>query len=494
MTEGFRGVAREPSRPRHAVVIGGGLSGLLAARALVGHVERITVLDRDRFPGEPVHRAGVPQSHHAHGLGLRGRDVIAELFPGIQDELLAEGAELARDSVPLQVVTPAGVLPLAPLPEFIVFGRVLLEHVIRRRVAGYGQVRFRPGTEATGLRPNLSGSRVDGVHVRSRDTGERYTLGADLVVDASGRGSRAPEWLRALGCAEVPEEVISSGVGYASRYYAKPDGWPDDWQMIVVNGRAPDNRRAGLILGIDNGQWHVTLGGMVDAVPPTDDEGFLRWARDLPDPSVYEAIRVARPLGPVRGWRCPTNRLRHFERLRRWPAGFVVTGDAVCASNPIYAQGMSVAATDALVLAETLSRHDGGAGRGFAADFQRRLARNVAAPWLEASTEDLRWAGVTLRGGRRRFAIPLVQRYLDPFLRAAVRDPVLAERYYQMIMLAVPPGSLFTPAAMARIARVAIGGRLGVPVRRHGLSARSLAAVRAMPDFAPTGVRPAAQL
>lgn len=477
---------------RHAVVIGGGLAGLTAAQVLVEHFDRVTVVERDHLPDTPDHRPGVPQSHHAHGLGLRGRAAIPQLFPGIEDELLADGAELAHDSLPLQVVSPMGTLPLAPLPDVTLFGRVLLEHRIRCRVAAHGTVRFVTGTEAIGLRPAPSGCRVDGLHVRSRDTGERSTLDADLVVDASGRGSRAPTWLRELGYGEVEEEVVSSGTGYASRMYAKPDGWPDDWQMLIVNGRAPDNPRAGLVLGIDNGQWQITLSGMDGSAPPTDEEGFVGWARDLPDPSVHEAIRVARPLTPIRGWRSPTNRLRHFERMRAWPSGFVVTGDGVCATNPIYGLGMSVAATDALVLADALARHGSDVTGGFTADFRRRIARNIATPWLVSSTEDLRWPGVTLHGRSRTVGTTLVHRYLDVLLRAAVHDPVLAEMYYQMIMLVRAPRSLFGPRVMARIARVALSGNYGVPMQSHGLSDRSLAAVRAMPSFDPPATASAA--
>ncbi|GGV31294.1 hypothetical protein GCM10010182_63410 [Actinomadura cremea] len=186
------------------------------------------------------------------------------------------------------------------------------------------------------------------------------------MVDASGRRSKAPDWLRELGYGEVAEETSTSGIGYASRFYAEPDGFPGDGSGIVINGRAPDNPRSGLVLGIEKDQWHVTLGGFAGAAPPTDEAGFLQWARDLPDPTVYECIRIARPLTPIRGQRTLTNRLRHFERLTRWPSGFVATADAVCAFNPVYGRGMTVAATDALVWAsacETTPTPRAAAGR-----------------------------------------------------------------------------------------------------------------------------------
>ncbi|REF00799.1 FAD-dependent oxidoreductase [Thermomonospora umbrina] len=500
-TPGFRrDPRRAPSSARGtAVVIGSGMGGLLAARVLLDHFDRVTLLDRDRFPESPTHRSGVPQSHHAHGLLLRGREIIEELFPGIEEDLRAAGATVERDRVPFQVVSPFGPLPLTPInDEFGVYSRFLLEWQVRERLVAHSRLRLLGGTEVVGLdtggpaaRPGSA--RVTGVRVRHRgaDIGATSVLAADLVVDASGRRSKAPDWLRELGYGEVAEETITSGIGYASRFYAKPDGFPGDWSGIVVNGRAPDNPRSGLVLGIEKDQWHVTLGGFAGAAPPTDEAGFLQWARDLPDPTVYECIRIARPLTPIRGHRTLTNRLRHFERLTRWPPGFVVTADAVCAFNPIYGQGMTVAATDALVLGECLRDHTdpprGGVRTrpGFEREFQRRLAKNVATAWMVASSEDLRWPGIALHGARPRRGGKAARRWIDLVLRAAVADPYLSERYFNLIMMMASPATMFGPRVLAHVARAAITGGLGVPSREFGLTDASLATVRALPDAHP---------
>ncbi|WP_059011652.1 FAD-dependent oxidoreductase [Streptomyces specialis] len=479
------------------MVIGGGMGGLLAARVLLDHFDRVTVLDRDRFPESPTHRSGVPQSHHAHGLLLRGREIVEKLFPGIEEDLRAAGATVECDRVPFQVVSPFGPLPLKPVnAEFTVHSRFLLEWQIRERLAAHSRLRLLGGTEAVGLdtggpaaRPGSG--RVTGVRVRHRGAGVGATsvLAADLVVDASGRGSKAPDWLRELGYGEVAEETITSGIGYASRFYAKPDGFPGDWSGIVINGRAPDNPRSGLVLGIEKDQWHVTLGGFAGAAPPTDEAGFLRWARDLPDPTVYECVRIARPLTPIRGHRTLVNRLRHFERLAGWPSGFVTTADAVCAFNPIYGQGMTVAATDALVLDACLRDHAdpsrGGVRPGFEREFQRRLAKNVATAWMVAGSEDLRWPGIALHGARPRRGGRAVRRWIDLVLRAAVADPYLSERYFDLIMMMASPATLFGPRVPVRVARAALAGRLGVPSQEFGLTDASLAAVRALPDAHP---------
>jgi len=456
---------------RHAVVIGSGISGLLAARVLLGHFERVTIVDRDRFPQRPDHRGGVPQSWHVHGLLPRGAQIIYELFPGLHGELRADGAAVAWDLCRAKIVTPAGLLPLAgELDGFedgmLFHSRFLLEWRLRQRLSADARVRFSPATEVVGLSTSRWGSAsargaVSGVRVRYRDTSAEGrgadrgsgVLDADLVVDASGRSSHAPEWIEGLGYGRVGEETVHSQLSYASRFYARPDGFPDEFSLLLINGRPPDNPRAGLVQDIENGVWHVTLGGMAGAVVPTDDEEeFLRWARELPDPRMYEAIRVARPLTPLRGWRTPSNRLRHFERLRSWPPGLIVTGDAVCALNPIYGQGMTVAAIDALALRDCLLDYDSGRRPGFEKAFQRRLARTVAGPWLAASSEDLRWPTVTMDGARPRRGTTLVRRYLDVVLRAAVEDPVLARRYFDVIGIMAPPTSLFSPAVAVRVA------------------------------------------
>lgn len=476
---------------QHALVIGGSMAGLLAARVLADHYTQVTIVDRDIFPEQPEHRKGVPQSHHAHALLPRGRMIIEQLFPGIIEALKADGALYDFTGAGIVIVSPAGTLPaMQGSGEFLAFSRFLLEWHVRDRLATRPNIRLISNHDVTELLTNADHSRVTGVQVRERGPqGQIESLAADLVVDASGRNSKTPEWLTRLGYAKTPEEVINSGLGYASRFYEKPANFPTEWMNLIVNGRAPHNPRAGLILAIENNRWHVTLGGVAGLHPETDEESFLQFARELADPSIYEALRIAKPVSPIRAYRTPENRLRHFEKLERWPTGFIVTGDAVCAFNPIYGQGMTVSALDALTLQDCLQEQQQISHTNFEQHFQRQLAKTVAAPWLIASGEDLRWSGVHMQGAHVPLTLGLQHRYLDLVLQAATTDMQLSMLYQAVIGMLAPPEALAQPRIITHVLWSTIKRNLGRATRQNttALSTEALAYLRALPRYQATG-------
>lgn len=473
---------------RRALVIGGSLAGLFAARVLADSFDMVTIVDRDSFPVTPDHRKGVPQSYHAHGLLRTAFPIIEQLFPGIMNDLRANGAATAANKVPLAIVSPQGLLPLPKMPQTISFSRPLLEWHIRDRVSKRPEVYIIPNTEVTGLLATQDRTHVTGVQMRERgQEGHTSTLLADLIVDASGRHSEAPRWLVELGYEATPVETINSNLRYASRFYAKPEPFPAEWQSLIVNGRPP-HPHVGLILSVDHGRWHVTLGGMAGNAPPTDEAGFLQWARDLSDPSIYEALRVSQPLTSIRGYGTPENHLRHFERMQRWPAGFIVTGDAVCAFNPIYGQGMTVSALDAMTLKRCLQEQQRSLRANFEQHFQQQLAGTVADAWLLATGQDLRFPGVRLKGARPRPGLRLLHRYIELVLYSAIVDPEIALAYFNVLMLANPPRSLVQPHMVAHVLTVAgkrtvkrlLGGEEDAD---FALSAETLAMLRERPSM-----------
>jgi 2-polyprenyl-6-methoxyphenol hydroxylase-like FAD-dependent oxidoreductase len=380
----------QKSTGRHVLVIGGSLAGLFAARVLADFFEKITILDRDVFPLRPDHRKGVPQSYHAHALLPTAFPILERLFPGIMNDLCKDGAATTSNIVPLAIVSPKGLLPLPKWPEIIAFSRYLLEWHVRYRVSRLPEVEIITDVEVVGLLATQDRTRVTGIRIRERGkvghTNTRSLFG-DLVVDASGRHSQAPQWLVELGYEAPPVETINSNLRYASRFYAKPDQFAAEWHSLAVNEGPPHG--AGFILAVDNERWHVTLGGMAGIVPPIDEEGFLKWAQDLPDPSIYEALRIAQPLTPIRGSGTPENHWRHFERMHGWPMGFIVTGDAVCAFNPIYGQGMTVSAMDAMTIQQCLQEQQRSPRADFEHHLQCQIAKITASVWLIATNEDL---------------------------------------------------------------------------------------------------------
>jgi 2-polyprenyl-6-methoxyphenol hydroxylase-like FAD-dependent oxidoreductase len=435
-----------------AIVVGGGVTGLLAARMLTEHFEEVTLLERDRFTAGPAARKGVPQAHHPHVLLVRGRAILEQAFPGVTEELVRHGAvwfDYAQD----------GRLRLGgyQLPRFrsgvatLSCSRALLEWCVRRRVAAHPRIRLLQGARATELIADAGQAEVLGVRVRCGDGGEERALHADLVVDASGRGSRAPDWLGKIGYGRPQETVITPFLGYATQVYQLPGGRPIGWTVAGLATECPGNPRGAAMMRVEDGRLMVTLVGTAKHYPPTTQPEFLEFARHVLDPVLYDTIGRAEPLSPIRGYRGTENRLRHFERLTRWPERFVVVGDAVCSFNPIYAQGMTVGAVGVLALDRCLRRcrRPRGDLTGMAERFQKQLARLYRLPWMMATVEDLRWPTTT--GGRPGWQTKLTGWYMSRLFALMAESPSTTRTFLQVMHMIAPPLAVFRPGILVKV-------------------------------------------
>ena len=451
-------MANAPSPPNtltHAVVVGAGMGGLLVAHALSRHVDRVTVVERDTLPTSPAPRAGTPQGRHVHALQPGGLAAIESLLPGFREQLLAHGAVPVVVPRDLLWMSRAGWMqPQAGAGHVILSAsRDLIEWVTRDLVLARSAIGLRTGTEVAGLA--VRDGRVVGLDVRPRGAapGEpTERLVADLVVDASGRRSRAPDWLEAAGYDRPEEEVIDADLAYASRTYRRG---PDDlagWQALMLQPQAPDCSRMAVMFPIEGDRWLVTVAGANGDVPPTDEEGFLAFAAGLRTPALVDAIDRLEPLSPIVAFRRTANRRRKFEALRRVPDGFLAVGDSACAFNPVYGQGMSVAAMTAAEIDRGLQSHRAltfGDLAGVCAGLQRVVARLNAGAWMVATGEDLRFPRT--EGGRVTSADRVVRRYLDRVVLAAASDPVANAAFTDVVTMTAPPTSLMRPRLALRV-------------------------------------------
>lgn len=433
-----------------AVVIGASMGGLLAARVLSEAYGTVLLVDRDPLPDGPVARRGVPQGHQLHVLLARGREALDELFPGLSAELGALGAPLVDLHGQVHWYND-GHLMCRAASAMVAVGtsRPLLEHRVRARVAALPGVRFLPPAQVVGLEATPDGRRVTGVRLAARPGGgagaTATVVAADLVVDACGRGSRTPAWLAELGYPAPPEEQVEVGITYVTRLYRREPHHLGGLLGLLTNA-VPARPRAAIVAAQEDGQLAVAFSGLLGERPPTDDAGLLDFAGSLVAPQVAEVLRSAVPLGPPAVMRFPASRRRRYERLRRFPAGYLVFADALCSFNPIYGQGMTVAALQALLLRGLLAGGAGEVGRRFF----RRAARLIDGPWSIAVGTDLRFPAVA---GRRSAKVRFVNAYVHRLHVAAAADPALGAAFLRVVNLIDAPAKLLRPAVVARVLR-----------------------------------------
>ena len=432
----------------HAIVIGGSLAGLFAARVLSEHVAQVTVLEQDHFPAPGQTRKGVPQGRHSHGLLAGGFRAMETLFPGFGAALLEAGA------LPFDAIGDARYYQFGGYKARFASGlrgllmsRPLIETVVRQQTLALPNVRAIEGCDVRALLADTERTRIRGVRFERSKAEE--TLLADVVVDASGRGSRSPAWLEALGYPRPPIDEIRIGMGYTTRIYRRKPHDLDGDLGAATFSTPPHAKRCGFMLAIEDDRWTVSLGGWLGDHAPVDEQGFLAFARSLPAPDIYDVIRQAEPLSDGVVHKVPSNLRRRYERLARFPDGYLVVGDALCSFNPIYGQGMTAAALEALTLRDCLNEHRRLGGlAGLSHGFFKRAAKVVDTPWSMATGEDFRFPDVQ---GKRAPGTALLHRYMNTLHRVAGYDPVVCRAFFEVAHFLTPPASLFRPAIMLRV-------------------------------------------
>jgi len=442
----------------HAVVLGASMAGLLAARVLAEAYRKVTVIDRDVMPEMGADRRGVPQGRHTHVLHPRGREVLEELFPSFTTHIVHAGAELGDAMGSVRAVLSGHRLRQTDIGLSMLFAsRPFLEGQVRARVRALPGVTFMESTDIVGLTTTADRRRITGVQCQQSDIsrlgrqsdtsrgahGESETIAADLVVDATGRGSRTPAWLQEWGYQRPAQDRVDIGLGYATRTYRlRPGALGPDKAMLI--GTTPDNLRLGTVSTLEGGRHMVGLSGILGDHPPTDPAGFDAFAASLAFTDVADAIVGAQPLDDPVGFRFPASVRHRYERLRHFPDGLLVLGDAVCSFNPIYGQGMTVAANQALALRRLLAR-----GTDLASsEYFRVIAKTIDSPWDIAVGADLAFPGVT---STRTAKVRLVNAYLPRLHAAAAHDVTLGAAFIRVVGLIEAPETLLRPDRVLRV-------------------------------------------
>jgi 2-polyprenyl-6-methoxyphenol hydroxylase-like FAD-dependent oxidoreductase len=411
----------------------------------------VVVLERDILPSEAAYRAGTPQARHVHALLLSGQRALSELFPGFEQDLARAGAVPLRVGLDVRMERPGyDPFPQRDLGWFnYAVSRPTIERIVRKRVESRANTTLRQRCRVLEVLASPNGEAVTGVRYEN-GSGASETIVADLVVDASGRGALTLALLQSIGRPLPEQTTIGIDLGYATCVFAIPDDASTDWKGVMTFGQAPQNSRGGLMLPLEGNRWMATIGGRHGDVPSGDAEGFLTYARALRTPTIYNAINHAKRLDGVARYGFPESVRRHFEKLDVFPCGLLPIGDAICRFNPVYGQGMSVAALEACLL-QTLFEKLGEKGNPIATlapTFFAEVQTLIETPWSVAALD---FAFTETRGQRPadfettlKFGIALtklaaedpavhkltaeVQNLLKP--RSVYRDPALVQRVF----------------------------------------------------------------
>lgn len=425
----------------HAVVIGGGIGGMVTARVLCDHFSKVTIVERDPLPKTPQTRRSVPQGNYLHILLSKGFRVLDELFPELLSALESDGAVKIDIGADLEAILPQGRAPKYESDVWI-YGcsRPLLEWHIHRQLLTNSKISIIEQSNVLSLQYDREENRVTGISFQQQDSSRE--LFADIVVDASGRASKARTWLENLGFEKPEETAIAPPLVYNCRLYERPENFQAGWKMLAIYPDDTKSSRGGCIYPVENNRWMVTLSGAGDA-PLRKDAEFLEFARSLPEPDIYNVIKDAVPLSPIHSRSKTTNRIYHFEKLSERPECFFTLGDSVCTFNPVYGQGMTSAILAAVTFSDVLSNHPQEL-TGLADRFQKKLAEVNLQTWQRGSMDDVRWCETSNTNIKLKKEIEERSKFMNQLWALAIQDTQVANSLWHVLHFLKPANELMT--------------------------------------------------
>jgi len=458
----------DSSHRNHALVLGGSMAGLFAARVLSDHFEKVTIVERDPLPDEAEFRNGTPQARHLHQLLAAGQQEMERLFPDLKADLEAVGAPTMEWGVDNWLYGKEGKLPSVPTGIVTnTCSRVTLEFLIRRRLMERVNVTILDDHRIIKLLTNDDKSRITGVEASTQRGQVTTEIDADLIVDATGRRSKTPDWFKEIGYDAPENTYIDDHIGYATCWYEPPADASTDFTMIacLANDAIPSDYpgRSGIINRVDGDRWCVIMTGKDRDYPPAEQDEFLAFAKTLYSTKLWEMLQHATPISPVYSYRETYSKWHHYEKLNRRPENFIVTGDAACGFNPIYGQGMTMAVLDARLLNDLVDNWSGTDWTGFADLFQNELAKSLADPWLMATSADKLAENAEGDVGAGGMVEKIASAYFNQVVQAMTCEPEITRQFMKVMNMLDSPKSLMKPDIMYRVLRWKVTGKSRYP-------------------------------
>lgn len=437
------------SSRNHAIVLGGSLGGLMTARVLSKHFDKVTIIEKDIVNRQPESRKGQPQTRHLHGLLPAGFNVMKQYFPDLGEALEKSGANVNDFANTMVWKTYGGYRKAFNMDlQAVLMSRPLLEHLIRERVLALPNVELLDNTAVKNILKTPDNQRVTGVLIEPKGNENAQSLEADLVIDVTGRTSRSAQWLTEMGYEAPPTNEVKVNVGYATRIFMRDPQHPLSKSWMLYTPQAPVETRFGGLFPVEGDRWVLSVGGWHGDSAPIDEESFMAFIKSLPMPELYDTIKDCEPLSDITPYKFQSSLRRHYEKLTRFPLGYLVLGDAVSSFNPTYGQGMTSATMQAKELDKILSEQINDAK--MATTFFKKIAKVIDIPWGLAVGEDFRFPSTE---GVKPPAIGFINKYVAKVHRATLKDEVVCKAFLKVMSLLEPPTSLFKPSIVWRVLR-----------------------------------------
>ncbi|WP_052468198.1 NAD(P)/FAD-dependent oxidoreductase [Bacillus safensis] len=419
----------QPMKNERAIVIGGGITGMLAAKVLSTFYHQVLIIEKDELPDSPENRLGTPQAFHPHRMLPLGKQIVERLFPGYTKELLEMGGYNSWHQTS-RFMTKDGELVLTDTEETAVTRRAMLEWVLMQRMLREERVQFLEKHEAIALLFEEETTKVSGLQVKDRriKPGIINKMSADLVIDTSGRMSKLPKWLKSAGRTLPQTDELIVSLGYSTRYYQIPPEAPNLEPMVIV-GQPNKQIPTGLFERVDHDLVAVLLSAAGGShYPTTDADQFDVETARLTNPSIAEAITHLIPYTEPKGFRVPACVRNHYEQMEDWPSGLLVMGDALCTLDPIHGQGMTKAALEAQTLDQKNERVS------FEKDTLQQMQQASELGWWLCAIADMAWDGVELKGETTIPHLTFVQEFLNRYVQYAIvtKQSERLEVYHRM--------------------------------------------------------------